>query len=149
MTIGTSSVYAAKSALYTALTTANTNTGLLIAYGQVGTYRPDDIILLGRVSRNVQVARMRGDGGYGWLNEDYTIEVGISTFRGGDDGWAGEGYALSLIDFVEQTVRTDPSLGGTVSMANPAGSELTGTWEDKHMGVLFEGHVLIHCNAVI
>lgn len=151
MTIPTSSVGPVMTYLFNHLTLGIANVGVTgtaqVVWAEPTTYLADNIVALGKVSREVTEAHMIGSGGAGWLREAYTIDVVVSCFRGSNDFQSLAPDLWSLISFVETTVRTDPSLGGAVSRAKPARSDGIGTWSDDHSGILYEGTVTVDCLA--
>jgi hypothetical protein len=112
----------------------STRSSLAIVYDDVGTNAPDDVIIVGLVTRQIGVNSMVGGGGAGWLDERYTIAVTIDVFRGGDDAAAVFDRASLLLDQVCAIVRDDPTLGTAVNSARPTTSQTDGEWDEEHTG---------------
>jgi hypothetical protein len=138
MTIPVSTVPAVKALLAQGITDAATvdpGHQLLVCFDDPSRYQPDDIVMIGKVkNRNTVPWQMVGDGGAGWLREDYRLEVEVSVFRGGEDAIAPYNRAWELASIVEYVVRKDPSLGGLVIQANPADSQDESSWDETHKG---------------
>jgi len=141
MTIPSSSVPAARRYLYEQLTAQLTpdpdfpKSQLRVVYDQPGTFQPDDIVAIGRVTRQTSVSSMVGSGGAGWLEERYQVEVIIDVFRGGGD-YSQQTFdrAMALTDAVCAVVRADPTLGGAVLVARPASSTHESELDEEHKG---------------
>lgn len=112
----------------------STTSSLKVCYDDVGTDVPDDVIIVGMVTRQVDVNSMVGGGGAGWLDERYTIAVTIDVFRGGDDAAAVFDRASLLLDQVCAIVRTDPTLGNAVITGRPTTSQTEGEWDAENLG---------------
>jgi hypothetical protein len=151
MSIPVSSVPTAKAWLFNQLTanidTAGVTEQSQVVYAQPTTYLAPNIIAVDKVNREVTQAHMVGSGGAGWLREQYTIEVVISCMRGGSDFLSLETDFWALVALVESTVRTDPSLGGAVSVARPTRGDALSAFTDDHNGILCEGTFPIDCLA--
>lgn len=154
-TIPTSTAPAARTWLYDQFTAqiapdpGSPQSSLLICYDDVGTNAPDDVVIVGAVTRAIGVNSMVGGGGVGWLDERYTVTVTIDVFRGGDDAAAVFTRACLLLDQVCAIVRTDPTLGGTVLTGRPSTSQAEGEWDDEHMGRHMLITVDVECYARI
>jgi hypothetical protein len=139
-TIPSSTAPAARTWLYGQLTAQiepdpdNPKASLLICYDEVGTDAADDVVIVGTVTRVIDVNSMVGSGGAGWLDERYSITVTIDIFRGGDDAAATFARGCLLLDQLCAIVRTDPTLGGAVLTARPATSQAEGEWDEAHVG---------------
>jgi len=149
MTIPASTVPTAKLYLLTQITALINDPAVLVSYDEPGPNQPDDIVMVGDVERLVTPYNMVGSGGAGWLDEDYTVEVVVSVFRGGDDARTTFERACVLADQVVFVVRTDPSLGGAVVIAHPQTVRYGGAWDDKHLGRLVTATVDVRCRARI
>jgi hypothetical protein len=103
----------------------------LVSYDDPGPYQPDDIIVLGDVSRSVAPLAMVGDGGPGWLQENYTQSVVVSVYRGLDSAQAAFERAALLADVVIDVVRVDPSLGGLVTRCWPLDVSYVSDWNTQ------------------
>lgn len=140
MTIPGSSAPAARRYLFTQLTAQLTpdplsaSSSLLVVYDEPSTAQPDDIVAVGKVNRQISVASMIGGGGAGWLDEHYSVEIQVDVFRGGDDSQAAYERCALLVDSVIAVVRSDPSLGGAVSLARPTQDMTEVAWDDQHLG---------------
>lgn len=149
MTIPASTVPAAKAFLVTAITTAINDTSVLVSYDEPGTYQTDDIVMVGRVDRQVERHAFVGSGGAQWLYEIYTIEVVVRAYRGGDDAQTVFERACALADVVASAVRTDPTLGGVVLVANPSTAAIEPDWDDNHLGRIATATIGVLCEAQI
>lgn len=118
---------------------------LLVCYDIPGPSQPDDIISVGKVSRDLGVNSMVGSGAAGWLDERYTVTVTIDVYRGGDSAQAAYERAAALLDQVCAVVRADPTLGGLVVAARPLTSESDGDWDEEHKGYQNVTTVPIEC----
>lgn len=151
MTIPASSVPAARRYLFDQLTAQLTTdpdfpkAQLLVVYDQPGPFQPDDIVSVGKVTRQVAVSSMVGSGAAGWLEERYQVEVIVDVFRGGAYAQAAFERAVALIDAVCAVVRGDPSLGGAVLEARPASSTYESELDDEHKGRRCVGTVDVDC----
>jgi hypothetical protein len=138
--IPASSAPVARKYLYDALNLAltpdplSTKSSLLVCYDQPGPNQPDDIVSVGKVHRQIGVSAMVGDGGAGWLEENYTVEVLVDVFRGGDSAPAAYNRASGLVDAIVAVVRADLSLGGAVLRAKPMSDLTEVEWDDDHGG---------------
>ena len=118
MATATSTVSAAVTAIITAINTqpAVTSTAIpppLVSQGPPGLNQPDDMIIIGeRIAQRYIPMTYRGDGGPGWLEEEYTVSVNVWCYRGGDDpvvnGVLARRYAL--VNAVNDAVRNDPEV---------------------------------------
>lgn len=149
MAIPASTVPAAVSYIHSRIITAINDTAVLVSYGPPGTNQPDDLIVVGNVTREIVPYQMVGSGQAGWLDETYTIEVVASVFRGGDYGQVVLERASALADVVVAVVRTDPSLGGAVVVAHPSAVEYEQNWDPDHKGRTVDATVSIRCRARI
>lgn len=149
MTIPASTVPAAVAYLHTNVTTAVNDPAVLVSYGQPGTRQPDDMIVVGDVSREVAPWQMVGSGQAGWLDEIYTINVVVSVFRGGDYAQTVMERACVLADVVVAVIRNDPSLGGAVTVAHPSMVDYRQEWDQEHKGRLVDVTVSVRCRARI
>jgi hypothetical protein len=151
MTIPGSSIPAVRRYLFDQLTAQLTTdpafpkAQLLVVYDQPGPFQPDDIVSIGKVSRQVAVSSLVGSGGAGWLEERFQVEVIVDVFRGGDYAQAAFERAVALVDAVCAVVRGDPSLGGCVLEARPAGSTYDSEWDDEHKGRHCVGTIEVDC----
>lgn len=105
-----------------------------IQYGPPTTAMNDDMILLDAARGAFEVDRMVGGGGQWWMDESYSLDILIWIHRGDDDPQACEERAFAVAASVVDTLRQDPSLGGLVTQASPAGFEMDGDWDDEHLG---------------
>lgn len=100
---------------------------ILVAIGDDPTlYQPNDVILIGAVRRTPKVDTFIGSGGQFWLNEEYEIEIVVSSWSGDNDGPASMNRAWQLVGYIEFAVRLDPSLGNLVNLAYPSLTESVG-----------------------
>jgi hypothetical protein len=151
MTIPSSSAPAARRYLFDQLTSVLTpdplspHSSLIVVYDEPTTDEPDDIVAVGRVNRTLSAAAFVGNGGGGWLDESYSVEIQVDVFRGGDDAQAAYERAALLSDAVIAAVRADPSLGGVVSKAQPTLHETETSWDSQHMGRQATSTISIQC----
>jgi hypothetical protein len=127
MTIPVSTVPAAISALLAQTQTQVANDSdagtILLIEGQEGDDRPDDIIIIGtNIHRTVTWEAFIGTADLDALGEVYEIESMVSCWSGDSDPVAIKVRAWQLVGYIETGVRTDPSLGGLVVVAQPAGT---------------------------
>ena len=149
MTIPASTVPLAIGYLFDNIKTTIGDPAVRVSYGPPPPGATGDMIVIEGVTREPVVARMRGSGGAGWIDEIYTIELNCWVFRGGDNGQPVYERAAALADVVESVVRTDPSLGGAVVVAAPSAVEYISTLDEEHRGILVEARVSIRCRATI
>lgn len=149
MTIPASTIPAAKLYLHTQITALINDAAVLVSYDPPGPNQPDDIVMVGAVDRQVVPYQMMGSGQAGWLDEQYSVEVVVSVYRGGDDARTAFERACTLADQVVYVVRTDPSLGGAVVVAHPEQSRYEPVHEDEHKGRLVTVTIPIACRARI
>ena len=109
----------------------------------------DDLIIVGRVERIVEPHAMVGSMQAGSLEEQYTVEVEVVVFRGGDQAQVVFERASALADAVVATVRTDPTLGGAVLLCRPGALLYESLWDDGHLGREATVTVPIFCRQVI
>ncbi|MEE4546774.1 hypothetical protein V2S66_33020 [Streptomyces sp. V4-01] len=122
---------------------------LLVCYDIPGPSQPDDIVAVGKVSRDIGVNSMVGGGGAGWLDERYSITVTLDVYRGGDSAQQTFERSFDLLNAVCAIVRADPTLGGAVTTARPVTSETEGDWDEQHKGFQTVTTVPIECYARI
>ena len=90
---------------------------VLVSYNEPTVYLPDDLAIVGKVSRSFDPSRMIGSGGAGWGIEHLSVDVELSAFRGGDQPQSTEERAWHMVGLFDQALRTDPSLGGVAILA--------------------------------
>lgn len=131
-------------------------TDVLVCVGTPMANDPTDIIQIASdVRRRVNPNAFVGSGGAGALEENYTIDVTVSCARQvatpQTDSIALSNRVWELVAYVENAVRTDPSLGDVVVVAWPGqstgGKPQTGTGTTP--GRVVTVVVPIHCEAVI
>lgn len=147
-----STVPAVKAALFNGIKTQIADSSVLVSYDEPGEFQPDDIVVIGNVSRSVEVHAMVGSGGTGWLEETYTVDIVISVYRGGDDPQTVFERACTLAAAVETFVRNDPYLGLNASgviVSWPIQAEYVGEWEEDHRGRMCTVNLQIHVLARI
>lgn len=128
---------------------------LLVCVGDTSGTLPNDVIQIATgIRRTVQAAAFVGSGGAGALEEHYTITAKVSvaqeTVTPGTQALTVSDRAWQLVAYLEQAVRTDPSLGTVVTEAFPASA--TGgspTWSATGKGRLYTITVIINCIALI
>ena len=147
--IPVSTVTSAMAFLFSGITSAINDSEVLVSYGIPGPGQPDDIVYIGSVDRTATPYQMVGSGQAGWIDEQYDVEVVISSFRGGDDSRAVFERATSLADTVISVVRTDPSLGGVVQLAYPSDVSYVPAWDNDHKGYSTDVTLTIRCRARI
>lgn len=134
MSIPVSTVPAVKAALKVALEARAELANVPVFYSIVTDLNEDDLIVVGGTRGRFEVARMVGSGAQWWLDETYDQQVEVWVYRGGDDEQATEERAHTLAAVVVDTLRLDPSIGGRVNQATPAGFEVTPDWEHEGIG---------------
>jgi len=142
---GTATLNAPRDAVWVALN----DPAVLVCYDEPGPNQPDDIVMVGDVERLVAPYQMVGSGQAGWLDEEYTVEVVVSCYRGGDDARTVFERACVLADQVVYVTRSDPSLGGAVVLAHPQTVRYGSQWDDKHLGRIVTVTVDVRCRARI
>lgn len=131
VTVPTSSVAPVKNYLFNALAarTEITSTKVLVSYDEPGPFQPDDIIAVMDVERENSIMQMVGSGGSGWIEEEYTMDIVVACYRGGDYAKTVFERAAFLADVVVDVVRQDPSCGGLVNIhARPAAVFYASQW---------------------
>jgi hypothetical protein len=123
----------------------NTRASLVVCFDDPGTNEPEDIVVVGKIERQIAVNSMVGSGGAGYLEERYTVEITIEAYRGSDDAQAVFSRAALLADGVVSVVRSDLSLGGLVLVAKPTMSSHSVAWNDQHTGRIAEVILHIEC----
>lgn len=119
----------------TALLTPDVGKTIGVFYDVPNTNAPDDMVVIGRVSNRVAKPRnMVGSGARLWIYEEYSIDVAVDSFRGGDQPQQVFERAWAVASLVESFVRSDPSLGGKVVQCSPATSSDDSQWDQKHNG---------------
>jgi hypothetical protein len=113
---------------------------VLVAYNDPLGDLEDDVVVVGQVTRQVEAGAFVGGGGAGWLFERYTVDVTVSSFRGGDNPLAADVQCAALLDAVVEVVRADPSLGGRVLKAWPRDHDPTGRWVTDESGQSVMGY---------
>lgn len=166
MAIPVSTAPAARSFLLTAIQNVvsagdnPTDNPALVRLGEVGPYKPNDIIVIGNVRRDVATQNFVGSGGQYWLRETYEIDVEINTWlASGDTDGADSTTALAvdargwqLLGYVETAVRNDPSLGGLVEIARPLTTTATGpiwTLPPSDVGLMLGLTLPIRCEVTL
>lgn len=153
MTIPVSTAPAVRQYLYDTITAQLTpdplskSASLLVCFDEPGPNQPDDIVCVGKVSRQLARTAMVGGGGAGWLSETYTVEILIEVYRGGDDAQAVFSRAASLADSIISIVRSDISLGGNVLSGHPTATTEDVAWDENHQGRLASYTLEIECFA--
>jgi hypothetical protein len=119
------------------VTQYDTNTALGVAYiEQISGYDPFDQVTIGDAhSRTTKRTQMVGSGGAGWLFEDFTLDIEIVSWQGGQNLQLVVERAWRLLGQVEAFIRSDPSLGGLVIVAYPSSSKSTAGYMDDSKGV--------------
>jgi hypothetical protein len=151
MTIPSSTAPAVRQWLYDQCTAGlapdpvNTRASLLVCFDQPGPNEPDDIVAIGRVRRQLEVAGMIGGGGAGWLDENYTVEIVIDVFRAADIGQVAYQRAMDLANGVIAIVRSDLTLGGHVIKSKPVSDTEEVEWDTDHGGKRATVTVEIEC----
>jgi hypothetical protein len=155
MTIPVSTTTAVRAYLFQALTAAMTpdmfdkSASLLVCYDEPGPDQPEDIVTVGKVARQLGVSSLVGSGGAGWLDEQYTVEIQVEVYRGGDDPQAAYARCADLVDVAISVVRSDPTLGGAVIVARPISHTQEVMWDDAHSGRVASAAVEIQCRQRI
>lgn len=155
MATATSTVVNAIAALIAAINTQSAVTSSttqqappLVKKGAPGPNQPDDLIIVGElVSQRYTPDVFRGDGGSGWLQEDYTISVVVNCYRGGDNPDDALTRCEVLVNAVDDAVRNDPSLAGAVLIAYPSAHDYSVTWEPDHKGWIAQCDMYVTCMA--
>ncbi|MDH6108863.1 hypothetical protein P3T36_002994 [Kitasatospora sp. MAP12-15] len=140
MTVPSSTATAVRAWLYGQLSAQlapdplSKTSSLLVCYDEPGPEQPDDIVAIGKVSRQLSLGAMVGGGGAGWIDERYSVEITIDVYRGGDDSQGAYSRAAVLCDAICSIVRSDLTLGGNVITARPLSSTHEVAWEENHAG---------------
>lgn len=123
--------------LTTNLTQYDPQTALSVAYiEQTGGYNAFDQVTIGDVgNRTVRRTQMVGTGGAGWLYEEYTLDIEVMSWQGGQNLQLVVERAWRLLGQVEAFIRSDPSLGNLVIVAYPSSSKSTAGYMDDKKGV--------------
>lgn len=133
------------------VTPYDTNTALGVAYiEQPSGYDPFDQVTIGDVgNRTTKRTRIVGNGGRGWLDENYTLDIEIVSWQGGQNLQLVVERAWRLLGQVEAFIRSDPSLGGLVIVAYPSASKSTAGFMDDSKGVSCVIDVTVEVDAEI
>lgn len=138
MTIPVSTVPAVKAYLLAQLVAglaAASNEQLLVEYDDPGPYQPGDVVSVGDVTSYVAApGAMVGGGGAGWIEEQYSLEIHIDVFRGGDYAQTVFERAWTLNAGICSVIRTDPSLGQRVIEARPGVATSSSSWDEDRLG---------------
>jgi hypothetical protein len=152
VTVPGTTVEAARNALLAAIQAHPTITAqppdgvspVLVQLDEPANYDPEDIITVDGARVTLTHAAMVGTGGPNYLEENYTLEVNVSVYRGGDNAALAFKRARQLVDAVNAAVRTDPTLGigqgapppgaGYLIEAFPSRVDWTPHWEENHKG---------------
>lgn len=144
-----STVPQAIEAIKTATAAQMTDPSILLTVGDPGMDLPDNVIAIGEVRRTVAPATFIGSGGLFWLEETYDIDVVCSAWSGSANADTLTATAWTLVNYVEAGVRTDPSLGGVVNIAYPAGANTpSAVWTEDPVGLKVEIVLPVHCEAL-
>ena len=153
MSTPVSTVDAARTALYTLIngeTAVSLQPALTIAKPGVylglpaGQNLPDDIIAIGsRVQQRSEPHNLVGGGGSYWLLEQYTIDVMVSCYRGGDDQSQAWSRMVALVAAVDDAIRQDPSLGNVIGVSWPAGHDYNLAYVEDHKGWLADCEISV------
>jgi hypothetical protein len=151
-----SSIPAAKAALLAAIRAQALTTNSPIANAYVDWSGPADPSQAPQVDRvfltdTVAITREWGPGiGQQRIVENYTLQIVVETVVAGNDPQATEVRLWSLVNEVEQAVRADVKLGGTVPRGALVGdipAQQMGPADDDHWLARATLHVV--CEAVI
>lgn len=140
MTIPVSTAPTVKTWLFNQLTanlTPASGERLLVSWNEPGLDLPGDIVSVGDIlNRVTTVAGMVGNGQTGFLDEQYSLEVVIDVYRGGDNAKLADLRAWTLSGAVEQIIRGDLTAGGVAGIFDfrPAAAQSTGRWTEDHHG---------------
>lgn len=143
MVIPVSTIPAVKDYLLAQLQLALPGPDLGVYYGAPDPGYPDDFIVIGDTEQTLTPVQMVGSGGAGWLFESYHQDIEVSVFRGGDTPKVVFERAAQIVAQIETVVRGDPSLGGNVTVAYPAGTHYQSDWEADHKGWVTEAHMRV------
>lgn len=139
----------AKAYLFEQMQVSLAGPDLQVFYSEPGPGYPDDVVYLGDTEQQEVPTQMVGSGGAGWLFELYHQVVEVDVYRGGDDPQTVYERAAALVAQIEALVRADPSLGGRVITAMPAGTHYESGWEESHMGRITHATMRITVEARI
>lgn len=111
---------------------------VLVSLGPPGTYRGPSMINVGcstngkeGVRRRLRPFELVGGGGAGYLEETIEIDVTVSCWSGDQDPSGVSATAWRLVSIVENTVRSNLTLGGNVNQSQPLStSGGTPEWTD-------------------
>jgi len=147
MTIPVSTVDTVKDFLVAGILAAVSDPTVLVSYDMPGPYQPDDIVVVGDITVTTEPHAFVGNGQAHWLSEEYTVEVIISVYRGGDTASVAWKRAKVLSDLVDTLIRTDPTLGAVVQLAYPSKTEFVSDVTENHSGRMVTVTKEITCNA--
>lgn len=120
-----STIPAAKTALLAAITARPALAGVHVAWG-IPAELPSEHERI-YVGDAIEVDRSYVNVGAGSaaikLDEDYTLQVHVETFAGGNEQQATELRLWALVAEVEAAVRSDLTLAGTVRVARPGAND--------------------------
>lgn len=115
-----SAALTAKAGLLTVLAAALAADGCPVLWG-VPDYLLDDMVILLGVNGSAQLGAMGPNRG---RDESLTLTVTVSCFRGGSDQRVVTERAWGLFALIEDAVRADPTLDGSVVTASAAGWDM-------------------------
>jgi len=154
MSIPVSTVPAAlaglQSLVATQVATDSKASQIVLCLGEPGMDLPSDIIQIGtNVRRSVRPQVFMGSFQAQALEEDYDIEVLVSSWSGDADPAAIVNRAYQLVAYVETAVRTDPTLAGVVLEAYPSSTNGgNAEWSGDPVGRLCEITVTVHVTTL-
>lgn len=143
MTIPTTSVPSVRVALKTAITSQINDNEVEVSNGDPAPGLPDDVIKIGEIQRQVTPLAMVGDGTRNAFQENYMVEIVVSSQ--GTDPDTVDLRAWTLAADVETAVRNDMTLGGLVKKADPGNTQSAGPyWSDDHTNVICDVFVFVN-----
>ncbi len=105
-----------------------------VSRNEPGEYLPDDLAIVGKINRTFRPSRMIGGGGTGWGDEDLTVDVELTAFRGGDQPQATEERVWHMVALFDQALRADPSLGGLALLVYMESVDVECEWTENPSG---------------
>jgi hypothetical protein len=152
MATSTSTVDAALDALLTAFRAMSVVTSLTtpidVHEGPPDPSHTIDVIVVGdQIDQTYTPHVYRGDGGPGWLEEEFRVGVTVYVFRGADQGTQLRKRCTTIVGAIDDSIRNDPTLGNVVLTAYPVSHRYTSAFNTDNNGRIMRCEIEILCSA--